>query len=68
MTPAEREILAFIEKNQYIAKGTIRDCFPLWDIEDVLRRLESAGLVRCETRPTIQGECLFYTMKDVPSI
>ena len=31
MTTPEREILAFIELNQPIAKGTIRDHFPQWD-------------------------------------
>ena len=60
MTSQEREILAFIEKNQPIAQGTIRDHFPQWDIENILERLVSEKLVRRETHPTIQGKQDFY--------
>ena len=61
MTEPQREILAFIEKHQPIATGTIRDSFPLRKIEGILEKLESAGLVTKELRPTIQGETWFYT-------
>jgi hypothetical protein len=60
MTTAEREIMSFIAKNEPVAMGTIREHFLQWDVVDVLRRLESAGLVSCEMRPTVQGECPFY--------
>jgi hypothetical protein len=61
MTEPEREILAFIKLNQPIAKGTIRDYFPQWDIESILRRLESAVLR--ETHPTAHGQHDFYSIR-----
>jgi len=60
MTTPEREIYSFIELHRYIAKGTIRDCFPHIDIDGVLSQLESAGLVEKELRPTCHGEVWFY--------
>jgi hypothetical protein len=66
MTPPHETILAFIEKNQPVAIGTIRDCFPLWGIEGILGELESAGLVSREMRRTIQGEHPFYRINKTP--
>ena len=64
MTTPEREVFAFIELNQPIAKGTLRDCFPQWDIDGILAQLESAGLVSYEPRPTAHGEQYFYSPKE----
>ena len=63
---AEREIFAFVELNQPVPKGTIQDCFPQWDTASILAQLESAGLVSCTLRPTIQGEHPFYSIKELP--
>jgi len=52
-------IFAFIELNQPVAAGTIRDSFPQWDIEGILEKLESGGLVTKETRPTQHGSLFF---------
>ena len=60
MTTPQEAILAFIEKNGLVAIGTLRDRFNEWDIEGILEKLESAGLVHRETRPTIQGQHTFY--------
>ena len=69
MTTPEREILAFIAKNQPVAQGTLRDCFPAMDIESILERLKMAEQVRRELRPTIQGQQDFYsTNKNAPSV
>jgi len=64
MTTAEREVLAFIELNRLVAKGTLRDRFPNCDLDEVLSQLKSAGLVSYEMRPTIQGEHPFYKTKE----
>ena len=61
MTTPEREVFAFIELNQPVAKGTLRDRFPQWDTESILAELVSSGLVSWEPRPTIQGSRRFYS-------
>ena len=61
MTTPEHDILAFIELNQPIATGTIRDNFPQWDIDSILEELESEGLVTRKARPTPHGSLLFYS-------
>ena len=66
MTTPEREILAFIEKNQPLAKGTIRDHFPQWDIEGILEQLASAGYVNLTIRPTTHGQQDFYSINETP--
>ena len=63
---AEREILAFVEQHQPAPKGTIQKCFPQWDTARILAQLESAGLVSCKLRPTIQGEHPFYSINKTP--
>jgi len=45
MNAHEREVLAYIELNRLVAKGTLRDRFPNCNIDEVLSGLESAGLV-----------------------
>jgi hypothetical protein len=66
MTTPEREILAFIELNRQVARGTIRDHFPQWNIESILRRLESTGYVNLTIRPTTHGQQDFYSIKETP--
>ena len=58
----ECAILAFVELNRQVARGTIRDHFSEWDdVDGILAKLESDGLIRRTTRPTAQGQHDFYT-------
>jgi len=66
MTTPHETILAFIELNGLVAIGTLRDRFSEWDIDGILEKLESAGLVSRELRRTIQGEHPFYRIGGTP--
>jgi len=68
MTTQEHAIFAFIELNQPVAAGTIRDSFPQWDIEGILEKLESGELVTKEVRPTQHGSLFFYSPRKKPPV